>query len=117
MKRKIVFVLAFLLIPVLGLLAQDNSKTFKEIKIKTAFHCSNGKALIEKELIKSEGVKEVLADVETKYVTVKYDEAVTNKDKLVAAIEKIGYLTEFSKEGTQINKACTHGDTKQEDKK
>lgn len=80
----------------------------KEIKIKTNFHCPNGKALLEKELIKETGVKTVVADVETKIVTITIEAGKTDQDKLVAAIEKIGYTTEFTKEGTEIKKACTH---------
>ena len=86
----------------------------EEIKIKVTFHCANGKALLEKELIKEDGVSSATADVETKIVTIKYDTEKQNKEKLVAAIEKIGYVTEFSKEGAEINKACSHGDAKKE---
>lgn len=85
--------------------AQDAS-----IGIKTSFHCANGKALIEKEMAKVDGVKTVVADVETKVVTITYNEKVINKDGLVAAIEKIGYKTEFTPEDKPINKACSHGE-------
>ncbi len=78
------------------------------IKIKVNFHCANGKALLDKELVKVDGVFSAVADVQTKIVTIEYDAHKIDKDKLVAAIEKIGYTTEFSKEGTQIKKACTH---------
>lgn len=80
----------------------------KEAKIKTTFHCANGKALLEKELAKEPGVKSVVADLETKVVSISYDASVTNQDKLVAAIEKIGYYTEFTPADKQINKACSH---------
>ena len=91
--------------------AQTNVST---ASIKTMFHCANGKALIEKEMVKVDGVKEVVADVETKIVTIKYDEKVINKDGLVAAIEKIGYKTEFTPEDKPINKACSHGEEHKE---
>ncbi len=100
--------------------AQTKKEDIKEIKIKTAFHCANGKATIEKELVKENGVKTVVADIDTKLVTVKYDAALTNKDKIVAAIEKIGYTTEFTPADKKINKACTHeqpADKKEEPKK
>lgn len=86
-----------------------------EIKITTHFHCGNGKALIEKELAKVKGVSEAVADIETKVVTIKYDTSLLNKEKLVAAIEKIGYTTEFSAKDVKINKACSH-DVKDGDK-
>jgi len=80
----------------------------EEIKIKVTFHCVNGKALIEKELLKEDGVSSVVADLETKVVTIQYDSEKQTREKLVTAIEKIGYATEFTKEGTEINKACSH---------
>ena len=95
-----------MLLFVAGTYAQT-AKT-EEIKIKASFHCPNGKALIEKELVKEDGVTYVLADVETGVVTIKYDPKKQNKDKLVAAIEKIGYTTEFSKKDAAIQKACSH---------
>ncbi len=88
-----------------------SAQNLSTIDIKTMFHCANGKALIEKELLKVEGIKEVVASVETKIVTVKYDESIIKKDGIVAAIEKIGYTTEFTPADKPINKACSHGET------
>ncbi len=90
--------------------AQEKS----EIKIKTFFHCANGKALLEKELVKVVGVMDAAADLETKIVTIHYDATKQSKESLVAAIEKIGYLTEFSAKDVKINKACTHENGEQE---
>lgn len=87
---------------------QSGKVEVKEAKIKTEFHCPNGKAMIEKELVKEPGVKTVVADLDTKVVTVTYQSNVTNQDKIVAAIEKIGYRTEFTPENKDINKACSH---------
>jgi len=86
----------------------QTGQVIKEEKIKTGFHCVNGKALIEKELMKSEGVTSVVADVDTKIVTVKYVDGKTDRKKLVKAIETIGYTTEDTKSDATINKACTH---------
>ena len=88
--------------------AQNATPSIKEAKIKTFFHCANGKALIEKELAKEKGVQSVVADVESKIVTIQYDETLTNQDQLVLAIEKTGYRTEFTPEDKVINKACSH---------
>ncbi len=109
--KKIRFILLTVMVLFISSTYAQNVKN-EEIKIKVTFHCANGKALIEKELVKEDGVKTVLADLETKVVTIKYDPTKQNKEKLVAAIEKIGYLTEYSKEGTKINKACTHDQPK-----
>ena len=99
----------FLITSVL-IFAQEKS----EIKIKTFFHCANGKALIEREMAKLDGVMNVVADVETKIVTIQYDAAKQNKESLVKAIEKTGYLTEFSDKDAKINKACSHVDGEHE---
>jgi copper chaperone CopZ len=80
----------------------------KEAQIKTFFHCPNGKALIEKEVAKEPGVQKVVADVETKIVTITYDPEVTDQDKLVAAIENTGYRTELTPEEKKKKKACSH---------
>ncbi len=87
--------------------AQKKADT-QEVKIKTFFHCPNGQALLQKELVKEPGVKAVVADLETKVVTITFEKGATDKDKLVAAIEKIGYKTEFTPEDKAINKACSH---------
>ncbi|HNW91180.1 MAG TPA: heavy-metal-associated domain-containing protein [Bacteroidales bacterium] len=86
----------------------QSDKVIKEEKIKTGFHCMNGKALLEKELMKVEGVTSVVADVETKMVTINYVDGKTNREKLVKAIEEIGYATEDTKSSTTIKKACSH---------
>lgn len=106
MKKIKFFLVAMMVLFVTGSFAQV-AKT-DSINIKVGFHCANGKALLEKELGKIDGVSYAFANVDTKVVTIKYDAAKQNKEKLVAAIEKIGYTTEFTKEGTQINKACSH---------
>jgi copper chaperone CopZ len=101
--------LSFALVFGISACGQGQTRTeFKEAKIKVFFHCVNGKALIESELVKEAGVHQVLADLETKVVTISYNPAVTDQQKLVAAIEKIGYKTEFTPEDKTINKACTH---------
>ncbi len=111
-KLNSIFAILLTAILFLSISLQANAVTGKEkeIKIKVFFHCGNGKALLEKELGKTEGIKSVVADLQTKVVTIKYDPAKQDKDKLVAAIEKIGYTTEFTKDGTKIKKACSHGE-------
>lgn len=107
--KNLFFTILFLTMSVF-LFGQEKS----EIKIKTFFHCANGKNLLEKELVKVEGVMDAVADLETKIVTIHYDASKQSKESLVAAIEKIGYLTEFSSKDAKINKACNHGDGEHE---
>ncbi len=102
---KFIFV-AFILIAISSTFAQ--SPKTEVFNVKVNFHCANGKALLDKELSKLDGVVTAVADVVTKVVKIEYDPAKQNKEKLVTAIEKIGYTCEFSKEGVKINKACTH---------
>ncbi len=98
----------FLAVLVLFLATSLFSQEKSEVQIKTFFHCANGKALLEKELLKCEGVYKATANLETKVVTIQYDATKQSKESLVKAIEKIGYLTEFSDKNTKINKACNH---------
>ena len=81
-----------------------------ELKVKVDFHCPKGKARLEEGLMKEPGVISAIADLETKIITIKYDPAKQNQDKIVAAIEKLGHKTEFTKPETQIKSACGHGD-------
>lgn len=112
MKSIRVILLSVLVLTMTGIYAQTNNS--EEVKIKVNFHCANGKALLEKELIKETGVTSAVADIDTKVVTIKYETGKQNRDKLVAAIEKIGYATEFTKEGTEIKKACSHDKNEKE---
>ncbi|OQA02169.1 MAG: Heavy-metal-associated domain protein [Bacteroidetes bacterium ADurb.Bin408] len=112
MKSIRIILLSVLVLTMTGIYAQTNNS--EEVKIKVNFHCANGKALLEKELVKEPGVTSAIADLETKVVTITYESGKQNKEKLVAAIEKIGYTTEFTKEGTEIKKACSHDMPKSE---
>jgi copper chaperone CopZ len=81
-----------------------------ELKIKVEFHCNGGKSKIEREVSQVDGVKSIVADLETKIVTIKYDSSKLNTDKLVAEIEKTGHRTELSKKETVIKSDCgSHG--------
>jgi copper chaperone CopZ len=112
MKNIKFFLLALTVLCFTGSYAQvAKSET---VKIKAGFHCPHGKAMLEKELLKLDGITAVSADIETQIVTIQYDAAKQNKEKLVAAIEKIGFETEFTKEGTEVKKACESDKGKKE---
>lgn len=103
-------VLLISVLPVLFLFLSSN-QTFaqakeKSIAIKTEFHCGGGKAKIESEIAKLEGVNSVMADLDTKVVTIKYDPAKQNKKKLAKAIEDTGHKTEFSKKSKEPKAGC-----------
>ncbi len=76
------------------------------VKIKTEFFCGEGKAKIEKEVGQYPGVSKVVADLETKLVTVTFDPNQMSKVRLNSIIEKAGFKTELTKEGTVIKSAC-----------
>lgn len=80
-------------------------------KVKVFFHCGNGKALIEKEMVKKNGILKVTADIESKEVVVEYDKTIiTDTKTIVEYFHQIGYLTADSPKDTKIEKACSHGD-------
>ena len=108
-KAKTIFL--FFLILFLGINQFAYSQNKKEAHIKTRFHCANGKALIEKELAKEAGILNVSADINTKIVTIAYNSALTNEKKVVAAIEKIGYETEYTDPNKKIKSACSNKET------
>ena len=108
MKKQLFSILILtILFCFVGSVYGQTKEVIKIEKIKVNFQCSNGKVYIEKGLIKAVGVVDAVADLETKIVTIKYVEGKTNKDELVKAIEKIGYTTEYTKEGTPNKSACS----------
>ena len=75
---------------------KQKPKSTEEIKIQTNLHCNSCKAEIESGLATVKGVKEAVADVNTKVVTVKYSTKKTNPDIIVSRIQKIGYQAKTS---------------------
>jgi copper chaperone CopZ len=105
-KQMTVFVTLALMILFSGS-AFAQKEVIKTQKIKVGIDCPMGKAAIEKELVKTPGVKTVEVSMETKVATITYVDGKTNKDQLVSAIEKIGYTTEFSKSTTPVKTGCS----------
>ncbi len=76
-------------------LAYDDAET-KTIKLKcTEMTCSGCKKKITKSINNLEGVKEVNVDLDTKIITVTFDESMTNAGKIVEAIAEAGYESEL----------------------
>ena len=108
MKKQLSLIVTLALIMLFaGSAFAQKKEVIKTQKIKVGIDCPMGKAAIEKELVKSPGVKTVGVSMDTKIATITYVEGQTDKDKLVAAIEKIGYKTEFSKSTTPIKSGCS----------
>lgn len=85
--------------------AQPN-QIIKEEKITVDYHCPQGMTFVKKGLMKVDGVTSVVADLETKVVSVKYVDGQTNREKLVETIEQMGYATEDSKTDAILRKNC-----------
>jgi len=66
----------------------------EEVKIQTNLDCGVCKKKIEDYMAFERGVTSIVADVETKIVTIEYRSNRTDKDKLVAALKKLGYEAE-----------------------
>jgi len=83
--------------------------------VKVMFHCANGKALLESELIKKNGVVSAIAHLDTKIVDVTYNKSQTKPETINEYIHQIGYLVEGDPADTKLNnKACSHGENHQE---
>jgi copper chaperone CopZ len=107
MKKQLTTILTFALIMLFAGSAFAQKQVIKTEKIKVGIDCPMGKAAIEKELVKTPGVKTVEVSMETKVATITYVEGKTTKDQLVASIEKLGYKTEFSKTTTPVQSGCS----------
>ncbi|MCX6252743.1 MAG: heavy-metal-associated domain-containing protein [Bacteroidetes bacterium] len=83
------------------------------LKIKVEMGCGSCQAKIQSGLGKTEGVEKAVADLATKTVTITYDPAKTNKDKLVKAIETLGYRTEFTAKDAKIGHSCSDKEMKE----
>ena len=72
--------------------AQDKKQDNKdaEVVFTVNMHCNNCEQRIKKN-IPTKGVKDLTTDLEKQLVTIKYEPAKTDKDKLKKAIEKLGY--------------------------
>ncbi len=97
---RIILALIFLAGISFSSIAQDKKGT-ETVTFKTDISCQNCVNKINKNIPFEKGVKDVKADVETKEVTVTYDTKKTDKDKLVAAFEKISVKAEEVKKETK----------------
>jgi periplasmic mercuric ion binding protein len=67
------------------------TKKVEEVKIQTSAVCGMCKDRIEQNMAYEKGVTDVVLDLDTKIVTIKYKTGKTNPDKLRLAISKLGY--------------------------
>ena len=87
----------------------QKAEKYDECKIKVSAECNSCKDKIEKNIAFEKGIKDVNVDLETKVVTLKYKPDQTNPEKLLKAIEKLGYKAELVKsedKATGDSKKC-----------
>ena len=106
MKKQMSVFVTLALIMLFAGSAFAQKEVIKTERIKVGIDCPMGKSTIEKELVKTPGVKTVAVSMETKVATITYVDGKTNKDQLVSSIEKIGYKTEYSKSSTPVKTGC-----------
>lgn len=85
-------IIAFFMLTVLNsnTLAQK-AKKYEECKIKVSATCNSCKEKIMKNIAFEKGVRDIHVDLDTKIATIKYKIGKTNSEKLIKAIEKLGY--------------------------
>lgn len=68
----------------------------KTVKIKcTEMSCAGCKKKITQSINNLEGIKKINVDLETKIITVTFDELKTDADKILGAIAEAGYESEL----------------------
>jgi copper chaperone CopZ len=72
----------------------DKKKKTEEVTFSVNMFCENCKAKIERHISWEKGVKDLKIDLDKKSVTVKYDPAKTNEEKLKKAISKLEFTCE-----------------------
>lgn len=80
--------------------AQKKKVPLQEVVFSVNLHCENCVKKVQENIPFEKGVKDLKVSLDKKTVWVKYDSGKTTKEKLAAAIEKLGYevLGEVKKE-------------------
>ncbi len=97
MKRFATLLLAVITVGLLsaGLYAADKKKAdIKEVTFLTSIDCKNCVKKVEAKLPYEKGVKDLKINLDEKTVWIKYDASRTDREKLAAAIVKLGYTAE-----------------------
>ena len=90
-KSIIPFFLLIAALMIFGAHTFAQSKKIETIKIKTSAMCTQCKDRIEQGMAFEKGVKDVVLDVESKVVTIKYNTKTTTSDELRKKISRLGY--------------------------
>lgn len=91
----------FVLIAALLALGFSTKAQTQKVEIKTSAICGMCKRAIERELAYEKGVKSSNLDLDTKVVTVEYDPAKTNPEKIRERITLTGYNADTKERDTK----------------
>ena len=98
MKRYLIITLALLLIAGTAAFAQDKKQKKQadilEVTFVTTIDCKNCVKKVEANLPYEKGIKDMKVNLDDRTVWIKYDATKTDKEKLAAAIVKLGYEAE-----------------------
>ena len=100
MKRIITLIMALLLVAgtATAALAQDKKQkknaNLQEVTFVTTIDCKNCVKKVEANLPYEKGIKDMKVNLDDRTVWIKYDANKTDKEKLAAAIVKLGYEAE-----------------------
>ena len=109
MKRFLFFALTLTLILMAGtataVQAQDKKQkknaNLEEVTFVTTIDCKNCVKKVEANLPYEKGIKDMKVNLDDRTVWIKYDATKTDKEKLAAAIVKLGYEAEEVKPATE----------------
>jgi copper chaperone CopZ len=94
--KSVILVFTFLFLTLILSTADGEISKTKTIKIKcTEMSCAGCKKKITESIENLNGIKEVQVDLDTKIITVTFDETLTSTDKITDAIASAGYESEL----------------------
>jgi len=98
MKRYLIIALTLLMIAGTAAFAQDKKQkkqaNIQEVTFVTTIDCKNCVKKVEANLPYEKGIKDMKVNLDDRTVWIKYDADKTDKEKLAAAIVKLGYEAE-----------------------
>lgn len=82
----------------------EKVKKVSEVTLSVAMHCGGCEEKVRKQLSFEKGVKEVITNLEKQTVVVKYDNTVTDSDKLISSLSKINYKATVATKSSEVAK-------------
>lgn len=74
--------------------AEKAAAKTETVTFKTSMHCAKCEKKVSENIGFEKGVKDLKTNLDQKTVTVTFDPSKTNKEKIAAAIKKLGYTAE-----------------------